>query len=407
MLHSLSAQVSYYNNYIGKRGDWEFAGIYADESLTGTKDARPEFQRLLEDCRAGKIDMVITKSITRFARNTVTLLEAARDLKLLGVDIFFEKDNVHTLSADGEFVLTILASYAQEESRSASENQKWRIRKMFEQGRPCTGNMLGYRLSEGKLRIVPDEAEIVKQIFADYLSGMGLEAIMKKLSASGSKPKYGGKWSKNTLADVLRNEKYIGDMRLQKTYRLDHISKKKMINRGELPMYYVENSHEAIVDRETFAAVQDEIGRRAAKFRKTAPTKTASPFTGLIRCGQCTSYYRRKSANAGGKYAKAVWICNTFNVHGKSACQSQQIPEDILTAKTLEALGAAELSGDELRRKISEIQVPEHGRLVYVFNDGHVVIADWQNPSRSESWTPEMKQAARERQLLINKRRSE
>jgi DNA invertase Pin-like site-specific DNA recombinase len=405
MLHSLSAQVSYYNDYIGSRGDWEFAGIYADEPLTGTKDARPEFQRMLEDCRAGKIDMVLTKSITRFARNTVTLLEAARELKLLGVDIFFEKENVHTLSADGEFVLTILASYAQEESRSASENCRWRIQKMFEQGRPNTGRMLGYRLFEGKLYIIPEEAETVKRIFADYLSGMGLEAMMKKLNADGIRTVFGKAWGVSTLRSLLRNEKYAGDMLLQKTYRLDHISKKRMQNRGERTMYNVVNSHEAIIPKDMFAAVQDEIRHRAAKYQKVPQPKTLTPFTGLIRCGHCKAHYRRKINNAGSAYAKAVWICNTFNVHGKNACQSRQIPEDILTAKTLEALGAAELNGDELRRKISEIQVPEHGRLVYVFNDGHVVIADWQNPSRRESWTPEMKEAARKRQLAINEGR--
>lgn len=144
MLHSLSAQISYYNSYIGGRGDWELVGIYVDEALTGTKAERPEFQRMLTDCRAGKIDMVITKSITRFARNTVTLLGTARELKLLGIDIYFEKENIHTLSSDGELMLTLLASFAQEESRSVSENQKWRIRKMFEEGRPNTGRMLGY-----------------------------------------------------------------------------------------------------------------------------------------------------------------------------------------------------------------------------------------------------------------------
>ncbi len=173
MLHSLSTQISYYNDYIGSRGDWQLVGIYADEALTGTKAERPEFQRMLIDCRAGKIDMVITKSLTRFARNTVTLLETARELRTLNVDIYFEKENIHTLGSDGELMLTLLASFAQEESRSASENQKWRIRKMFEEGRPNTGRMLGYRLKDGVLCVVPEEAVVVKMIFADFLSGMG------------------------------------------------------------------------------------------------------------------------------------------------------------------------------------------------------------------------------------------
>jgi site-specific DNA recombinase len=149
MLHSLSAQVSYYSGYIQRRRGWEYVGVYADEALTGTKDERPEFQRLMNDCRDGKIDMVITKSIARFARNTVTMLEAVRELKSLGVDVYFEKENIHSLSGDGEVMLTILASYAQEESRSVSENCKWRVRKMFAQGRTNNGVMLGYRLIDG------------------------------------------------------------------------------------------------------------------------------------------------------------------------------------------------------------------------------------------------------------------
>ncbi len=226
-LHSLSVQISYYNNYIGNRGDWELAGIYADEALTGTKEGRPEFQRLLTDCRNGKIDMVITKSVTRLARNTLTLLETARELKSLGIDIYFEKENIHTMSMDGELMLTLLASFAQEESRSASENCKWRIRKMFEQGRPVNGNMLGYRLKDGLIYVVPEEAQIVQMIFTDFLSGMGKGAIAKKLTNMGIPAKFSKFWSISTIYGILRNERYVGDLLLQKTYQSDHISKKK------------------------------------------------------------------------------------------------------------------------------------------------------------------------------------
>lgn len=166
-LHSLSAQISYYNEYISNHIGWEFVGVYADEGISGTKDSRPEFQRLLADCRKSMIDLVITKSITRFARNTVTLLDAIRELKLLNIDVFFEKENLHSLSANGELMLTLLAMYAEEEARSASENQKWRIQKMFAEGRPNTGRMLGYYLKDGQLTIIPEEAEIVRMIFDD------------------------------------------------------------------------------------------------------------------------------------------------------------------------------------------------------------------------------------------------
>lgn len=398
MLHSLSAQISYYNNYIGSRGDWVLVGIYADEALTGTKEDRPEFQRMLADCREGKIDMVITKSLTRFARNTVTLLATVRELKMLEVDVFFEKENIHTLSSDGELMLTLLASFAQEESRSASENQKWRIQKMFEEGRPNTGTMLGYRLVDGTLQIVPEEAEIVKMIFADFLSGMGRNAIMKKLNRMGITAPHGGQWGENVIYKVLRNEKYTGNMLLQKTYSLDHISKKTVVNRGERPMYYVENSHDPIIDKKTFSLVQQELKRRAAKY---PPYEAKGPylFTGLIRCGLCGGHFRRKVINASSKYAKPAWMCSTFNRYGKQACSAQQIPEYILIAKTSEILGTAEWDREILLGTISGIQIPGPNRLVYVFSDGQTQEITWQNRSRRESWTDEMKQRAREESL--------
>lgn len=185
MLHSLSAQVSYYNELIQRHPGWVFCGVYADEALTGTKADRKNFTRLLKDCRAGKVDMVITKSISRFARNTVTLLETVRELKLIGVDVYFEEQNIHSISADGELMLSILASYAQEESLSTSENQKWRIKRNFENGMPWNGTLLGYRYEHGKYVIVPEEAEIVQLIFDSYLSGMGITAIMKTLNKKG------------------------------------------------------------------------------------------------------------------------------------------------------------------------------------------------------------------------------
>lgn len=405
MLHSLSAQISYYNSYIGKRGNWEFSGIYADEAITGTRGTRPEFQRLLEDCRSKKIDIVITKSITRFARNTVTLLQTIRELKLLGIDVYFEKENIHSLSTDGEFMLTILASYAQEESRSVSENLKWRIRKMFAEGRPNTGNMLGYRLFDGKLYIIPEEAEVVKTIFTDYLSGMGPNAILKKLNEAGISPRHGAAWCESTIHKMLRNEKYSGDMLLQKTFNLDHLSKKKMNNRGELPMYQVIDSHDAIIDKETFAKVQREIERRAAKYRSKPQPKKQYLFTSLICCGQCGKHYRRKLANAGSKCIRPVWICATFSKYGKNNCPSQQIPESILLEKTAEVFGTTKLDRALLEKSISKIQIPGRNRIEYIFKDGHSLEVAWEHPSRSESWDEAMRQAARERMLSIDERR--
>jgi DNA invertase Pin-like site-specific DNA recombinase len=379
----------YYSNLIQSRADWAFAGVYADEATTGTKDERAEFQRLLTDCRAGKIDLIITKSITRFARNTVILLETVRDLKLLNIDVYFEEQNIHSLSGDGELMLTILASYAQEESRSVSENCKWRIRRDFQQGRPNIGRMLGYRLRDGQFHTIPEEAELVCRIFADYLAGMGVNAIVNKLNHEGILSPMGRRWGVSSVAKILRNEKYTGNMMLQKTFVEDHISKKKRDNHGELPRYFIENCHEAIIDQRIFNEVQLEIVRRAAKHQPNPKTPSVYPFTGLLTCGKCGARYRRKHTNAGSKYEKIVWICPTFNMKGKSACASQQIPEDILNAKTMEAGGF-----DGLK----EIRVPDHNLLSFIYSDRQVDLT-WKNSSRRDSWTPKMREDARQNSL--------
>ncbi len=404
-LHSLSVQISYYNEYIGSRGDWQLVRIYADEAMTGTRDDRPQFQQLLSDCRAGKIDMVITKSVTRLARNTVTVLETARELKSLGIDIYFEKENIHTMSSDGELMLTLLATFAQEESWSASENQKWRIRRKFEQGVATGGNTLGYHFEGRTFHIVPEEAEIVKQIFGDYLSGMGIPAIVKKLERMGVPTRHGGHWSTSTVRGILHNEKYAGDLLLQKYYRPDHISKKDFRNRGEAAQYFVEGSHEPIISREDFRETQLELARRRQKFGITGKPRTTNLFTGIIHCMLCGKSYCRRTANSGGVYQKPAWRCSTCNLYGREACPAQQIPENILVQKTMEVLGIDSLDRETLLNRIAEIQVPGPNRLVYVFTDGPTQEVTWQHPSRRGSWTEEMKQKARERQLQIIERR--
>lgn len=391
MLHSLSAQVSYYSQLIQSHDDWEYCGVYADESLTGTKADRDAFQRLLSDCRAGKVNMVITKSISRFARNTVTLLEAVRELKALGVDVYFEEQNIHTISADGELMMTILASYAQEESRSASENQKWRIKKNFEEGMPWDGTVLGYRYENGVYAVKPEEAEVVRSIYADYLSGMGVAAIMKKLNAAGITTRNGNPWSQSCVQRVLHNYTYTGNLLLQKTYRENHITKKTLLNRGELPKYHAEHTHEAIVSMETYLAVQEEAERRARKHH-TPTTRTEYPFTSLIVCAHCGKHYRRKVTATG-----PVWICGTYNLHGKAVCPSKQIPEGTLMAATAEALGLDSFDTNALHDKITAIRAEDGNRLVFCFKDGTESVKRWKDRSRAESWTPEMKAAAAEK----------
>lgn len=403
-LHSLSAQISYYNNYIGSRGDWELISIYTDAAVTGTKDDRPGLKRLLADCRAHKIDMVIVKSITRLARNTVILLSTVRELKDLQIDIFFEKENIHTLSSDGELMLTLLASFAQEESRSISENIKWAIRKKFEQGQLFGGSdMLGYCIKDGTLYVIPEEAEIVKQIYQDYLSGMGTAAIAKKLIQQDIKSKTGGLWNDCSISKILRNERYTGDLLLQKTYCPDHIGKRSIKNHGELPMYYVKDHHEAIIDRETFKNVQAEIARRKQKYNYGGGDKRTYFFTGLIRCGLCGKHFQRRIDSR--KPGRASWICSTYKEIGKTYCPSKQIPEDILICKTAEVLGITIWDRETLLGYIKEIRVPKHHQLVYVFRNGQEKTVAWQYPLRSKSWTEEMRKKAREKQLAAIERR--
>jgi len=330
MLHSLSAQISYYSDYIQNHSGWQYAGVYSDEAATGTKDNRTGFQKLLSDCKTGKIDMVITKSISRFARNTVTLLETVRELKSIGVDVYFEEQNIHTMSADGELMLTILASYAQEESLSVSENCKWRIRNNYKLGIPNTFRILGYDFNRGSLKINEKEAEIVKMIFSDYLSGMGRNSIANKLNSLNVKPKNGGEWDSSKIREILKNEKYVGDMILQKHFVSNHIDKRKKVNNGELLKYEVTNNHQGIIDREVFNAVQAETEKRKKLYSTNKSTTNRYRYTGKIVCGICGKHYHRKTNNAGTKYEKAVWICDTYNSKGKAFCESKQIPESIL-----------------------------------------------------------------------------
>lgn len=384
MLHSLSAQVSYYSNYIQKHG-WEYAGVYADEAITGTKDNRVNFQRLLAECRKGTIQMVITKSISRFARNTVTLLETVRELKALGVDVYFEEQNIHTMSADGELMLTILASYAQEESLSVSENMKWRIRNNFENGKPWSGLILGYRFQNGQFVVVPEEAEIVKRIFREYLGGLGATAIMKGLNDDGILTRVGKPWRTEGVLKILRNYNYTGNLILQKTYRENHLTKRKMKNKGEKPQYHAVGTHEAIIDLATFEAVQEELARRSEHYSGKKPSTVTYPFTRLIVCANCGKHYRRKTTATG-----IVWICSTYNTHGKKACaDSKAIPESVLY----------ELTADTPLGDLTAIRAEKDNALIFCFKNGEQTVKRWKDRSRRESWTEEMKEKARQQAL--------
>ncbi len=397
MMHSLSAQISYYSKLIQDNPNWQYGGVYADEAQTGTKDSRPEFQRLLEDCKQGKIDMIITKSISRFARNTLTVLETIRELRKLGIDVYFEKENIHSLSEEGELMLTLLSSFAQEESLSVSENCKWRIRDKFKQGISTNFKMLGYELKNNQITVIPKEAKVVKMIFQDYLNGMGINAIVRKLQDKGIPTKGGGTWHESTVRKILKNEKYTGNLLLQKTFISNHITKKQLKNKGQLPMYYVESNHEAIIDADTFQKVQEKI-KKQAKHNKATNSSKKYAFTQKIECGLCGKNYRRKISASGTKYEKPIWICATFNSYGKKYCPSSRIPEETLEKLSAEVLKIPKFDEKIFSDKVSKIVVPSKGKLKFILNDGNEVLKTWEYPSRRDSWTEEMKQMAKVRQ---------
>jgi len=392
MLHSLAAQVDFYSTYIRHHPGWEYVGVYADEAKTGTKDGRESFQRLLADCRSGKIDRVLTKSVSRFARNTVTLLETVRELKSLGVSVYFEEQNIDTATADGELMLTILAGFAEEESLSVSENQKWRVRRNFEDGKPWRYFMLGYRNQNGKLTVVPEEAEIVRSIFADYLAGDGITAIMKRLNESGYATQSGHVFHKSAVERILRNYAYTGNLLLQTKFRENHLTKKTLRNNGELPKFHAAETHEAIIPLETFEAVQAEMQRRAKKYAKAQP-KRSYPFSGKITCAICGKHYRRKVTATG-----PVWICATYNTYGKSKCHSKAIPEGTLLSVAAEVVDTAE---------ITAVVAQEDNTLVFTLASGETAVKQWQDRSRAESWTEDMRCAVGRKTKERNERNAQ
>lgn len=387
MIHSLAAQMDYYRQLILSNPGWEFAGIYADEGRTGTKENREQFQALLEKCRSGEVDMVITKSISRLARNTVTLLETVRELKSYGVDVFFEKQNIHTLSTDGEVMLTLLASFAQAESLDVSENCKWRIRNKFAEGEANTCTMLGYRLDNGEITVVPEEAAVVRRIFDMYLAGSGLTKIANTLNAEGIRTIHGKTWHTSSIARILDNGKYSGDLTLQRFYSSDHISKTKVRNTGELPTFLVEDDHEAIIDKPRFQQAAAERKRRMVNAGRVSPT---SALTGKIRCPYCGKNYRRKTTTGGVK-----WCCATFNTKGKDACpDSKMIPEETLLFAICSVMGTSAFDETAFSNKIDRIEACKGNILRFCHSAGWTAEYEWKDRSRAESWAPEMRAAA-------------
>ena len=333
-LNSYEAQKSYYTQKIADSPDWEMAGIYADEGISGTSmKKRTEFKKMITACKRGRIDLIITKSLSRFARNTVDCLETVRLLKANGIGVYFEKENINTLTESSEFLITLFSGFAQAESESLSKNVAWGWRKSAEAGNVYFQykRMLGYRKgTDGQPEIVPEEAKIIRRIYRRYLAGCSLGQIKQELEQDNiPTAQKVERWSSAVIHNILTNEKYMGDALLQKTYITDCISKKVKKNMGERPMYYVENNPPAIIPRETFDQVQKEMTRRSSKrkvLQKSGKTELGKysgkyALTELLVCGECGSPYKRVTWARNGK-KRIVWRCVSRLEFGTKYCHN-------------------------------------------------------------------------------------
>ena len=338
-LSSYENQVRYYTELIGSKPEYELADIYADEGISGTNTKkRDDFNRMIADCRAGKIDMIITKSISRFARNTLDCLNYVRELKELGIGIVFEKENIDTMDSKGEVLLTILSSLAQDESRSISENCTWGIRRRFEQGKHkmSTKRFLGYDYDENENLVVNrQQAKIVVRLYEEFLSGKTVDYIARIFTAEKLK-NWDGKcnWFSSTLDSMLRNEKYMGDTILQKSYTVDFLSKKRVMNDGTIQKYHIEEDHEAIIPPDMWQAVQMELERRDAYIKEHGNNAygqrpEVNPLFGKIICGDCNSVYSRTKCKARDGHEIRKWRCGSCNkARGHKVCYNRYVAEE-------------------------------------------------------------------------------
>ena len=337
-LDSYQAQIAYYTDYIAKNPGWRFAGIYADEGITGTKaEKRPEFQRLMRDCKKGKIDLILTKSVARFARNTVDSLSYVRRLKAQGIGVFFEEQNLDSMKTDSEMFIGIHSVLAQAESENISANVRWGIQQRMKSGTfKFRYNILGYKKgADGEPEIEPEGAETVRLIYSKYLAGESLDQIRDSLVQIGAKS-FKGKveWSKESIKHILTNERFCGDMLLQKTYIDNCISRKTRINHGELPKYLIANNHVPIISRDDFQHVQIELARRSSKRKVSSRTITEQgKYSGKyalsekLVCGECGTPYRRKTWIISGQ-KKIVWRCINRIEHGTRICHDSITVEE-------------------------------------------------------------------------------
>ena len=348
--NSYQVQIAYYTDLINRKKEWILAGIFADEGISGTQTKkRTEFNRMIRMCKNKKIDLIITKSISRFARNTVDCLEYVRQLKDLGIGVIFEKENLNTMTMTSEFMIALYGSFAQAESESISKNVSWGKEKAYREGKVSFQykHLLGYKKGEdGKPEIVPEEAEIVRMIYKLFLDGYSMRNIKKVLENKGVLTATGKKiWNESLISSILKNEKYVGDALMQKTYTLDCITHKVVKNKGERPMFLVTDHHDPIVDRDTYNQVQQELARRSSKRKISDKAATEQgrysskyALTELLICGHCGTPYRRTTWAARGK-KQIVWRCLSRLEHGKKYCpDSPTIKEDSLHKAIIHAI---------------------------------------------------------------------
>ncbi len=346
---SYDAQVRYYTDYIKNHDGWEFAGMYTDEGITGTSIKHREgFKKMVDDALSGKIDLIITKSVSRFARNTVDSLTTIRKLKENGTECYFEKENIWTFDGKGELLLTIMSSIAQEEARSISENCTWGQRRRLSEGKVSVpyACFLGYdKGDDGSLMVNKEQAKVVRRIYGMFLQGQSTYAIAKKLTEEGIVTPAGkSKWYASTIRSILTNEKYKGDALLQKTYTSDFLTKKKKINMGEIPQYYVKNSHEAIIESDVFDMVQKLMKKTKNKKGRQSCT---SIFSGKIKCGDCGGYYGSKVWHSNDKYRRVIWQCN-HKYDNKKKCTTPHLDENCIKKIFVEAVNLLIKSKEQL-----------------------------------------------------------
>lgn len=364
-LNSYEAQIAYYTEFIAKNPKWKFAGVYADEGITGTSTLkRKNFLRLMNDCERGKIDLILTKSISRFARNTVDSLSWVRKLRAMNIGVYFEEQAIDSLKAENEMLIGLFSVIAQAESENISANVRWGVQQKMKSGTyrsnfQCFGYKKG---TDGVPKIVPEQAEVVREIYDRFLDGLSLDQIQQHLQSMQAVSMNGGtRWNKKTIDSILKNEKYAGDLLLQKTFIADPISKKTKKNRGELPKYLVSNNHPAIIPREKFNAVQMEIARRGSKHKRSGKTKTEQgKYSGkyalseLLICGECGSHFKRNGKkNPDGTYTY-YWRCINRSENGRKACSCGGLEEKKLQKTICECLNEMFTRRDETVRLLRE-----------------------------------------------------